>query len=488
MGIETLFTLIKDYSVSDKILILRAYEFAAYVHKGVKRKSGESYITHPLSVACILAEMHADADTIAAGLLHDTIEDGENITKELIEETFNPTIALLVDGVTKMKKIEFNNNKKKTDAANTRKIIEGITQDVRIFVIKLADRLHNMRTLEFHKREKQIEISLETMELFVPFANLIGEYSLQLELEDLAFKYCDPANYEKISNMKEKAELDYREDINEILCCIAQQLNSNDISFGVRVKFKNKFGIFKRLKAKKPLNDIHDLVSIKILVDNIEDCYRVKHMIEKMYPTSKEFEKDYILHPKTNLYQALHCVISTLDRKRIQVQIATPEMYKINQYGLTAYWKLLKDTQLVNPAEEMNQDLKKFQFFELLQELSTLNISNDLYYKEIKEDLLAQRIYVFTPKGDIIELPEGATPVDFAYKIHSDIGDTLTACKINGVESPLDTKLKSEDVVEVKCDFNLVGPRMDYLDMCKAASTKRKIKEFRRNGYQLRKI
>lgn len=488
MGLENLFTLIKEYSIKDKILIIRAYEFAYKVHKGVKRKSGEAYITHPLTVACILAEMHADADTIAAGLLHDTIEDGDNITKELIEKTFNPTVALLVDGVTKMKKIEFDNDKQQTDEANTRKIIEGITQDVRIFVVKLADRLHNMRTLEFHKREKQIEISLETMEIFVPFANLIGEYAIQMELEDLSFRYCDPKNYEKMTNLREKLEASYREQLDEMLCTIAQELNSNDIAFGVRVKFKNVYDIYKRLKNHIKVSDMHDLVAIKLLVDDVDVCYQVRDSLKSMFKTLPEREKDYVKHPKTNLYSALHLVTTTPDRKKVQIQIATPEMYKINQYGLTAYWKILKNAKKTNAAEEMNQDIKKFQFFELLQELSTLNISNDLYNKEIKEDLLTERIYVYTPKGDIIELPDGATPVDFAYKIHTDIGDTLIACKINGVESPLDTKLNSEDVVEVSCNFNLVGPRMDYTDMCKAASTKRKIKEFRKNGFQLRKV
>ena len=488
MGLENLFTLIKNYSTEDKILIIRAYEYAAIVHKNVKRKSGEPYITHPLSVACILAEMHADADTIAAGLLHDTIEDGENITKELIEESFNPTIAKLVDGVTKMKKIEFNNNKQKTDDANTRKIIESITQDIRIFVIKLADRLHNMRTLKYHKREKQIEISLETLELFIPFANLIGEYSIQLELEDLTFKYTEPRNYEKTKVLKENIENEYREELNKTLCEIAQQLNSNDISFGVRVKFKNLLGIHSCIKKRMEPTDIHDLVSIKILVDNIEECYRVRNAIKGMYKTVESKEKDYITHPKTNLYQALHVVLDIGDNKKIQVQIATPEMYKINQYGLTAYWKLLNNMHHVEAANEMNEDLKKFQFFELLQELSTLNISNDLYNKEVREDLLRERIYVYTPKMEIIELPKGATPVDFAYKIHSDIGDTLISCTINGKEVPLNTKLKSEDVVEVRCDFKLIGPRVDYSEMCKSASTKRKIKEFQRNGYQLRKV
>lgn len=487
MRLENLLTLIKDYSTEDKMLIIKAYEFANHVHGGVIRKSGEAYITHPLSVACILAEMHADADTISAGLLHDTIEDGENITKELIEEFFNPTIALLVDGVTKMKKIEFNNDKKETDEANTRKIIEGITQDVRIFVVKLADRLHNMRTLKYHKRQKQIEIALETMEIFVPFANLIGEYAIQSELEDLSFKYCDPTNYEKVYKMKSELEASYRDDLDEILCLIAQQLNSNNISFGVRVKFKNIYGIHKRLKSSNP-SDIHDLVSIKLLVDDINVCYKIRDELKKMFKTIKIREKDYVKHPKTNLYSALHIVVNTPSNKQVQIQIATPEMYKINQYGVTAYWKILGKMHLINPAEEMNHDIRKFQFFELLQELSTLNISNDLYNKEIKEDLLNERIYVYTPKKDIIELPEGATPVDFAYKIHTDIGDTLIACKVNGKEVPLDTPLNNEDTVEVECDFNLVGPRVDYTNMCKAASTKRKIKEFRKNGYQLRKV
>ena len=231
MELENLLILIKDYSIEDKALIIRAFEFASRVHAGVKRKSGEDYIKHPLSVACILAEMHADADTIAAGLLHDTIEDGENITREIISEVFNPTIGMLVDGVTKMKKIEFNNNKFLTDEANTRKIIESITQDIRIFIIKLADRLHNMRTLEFHKPAKQVENAVETMELFIPFANLIGEYFLQLELEDLAFKYINPEEYFNNSALKINLMKEYRPSIDEMLCTISQHFNSNNLNF-----------------------------------------------------------------------------------------------------------------------------------------------------------------------------------------------------------------------------------------------------------------
>ena len=482
MELENLLILIKDYSIEDKALIIRAFEFASRVHAGVKRKSGEDYIKHPLSVACILAEMHADADTIAAGLLHDTIEDGENITKEVISEVFNPTIGMLVDGVTKMKKIEFNNNKFLTDEANTRKIIESITQDIRIFVIKLADRLHNMRTLEFHKPAKQVENAVETMELFIPFANLIGEYFLQLELEDLAFKYINPLEYLDKSNLRMKLIQEYRPSIDEMLCNISQHFNSKGMDFNVRVAFKNIYGLYKRLKTFDSTNDIHDIVTVKMIVKDLDSCYLYKDEIEKLYQIIPERSKDYIKHPKTNMYQAIH--LSTRDRlgRIIQIQIMTPEMYKINQYGLTAYWKLLKNNQ-VSPAEAMQNDIKKFQFFALLHELTQLNVSNITFNKEIKEDILSDQIYVYTPKGRAIELPAGSTPIDFAYKIHTDLGNNYIYAVVNGEYVTPDYKLKNDDVIEVISDEMLIGPRRDFSKSCKAIRTKRKIREFKRNGF-----
>ena len=482
MELENLLILVKDYSVEDKALIIRAFEFASRVHAGVKRKSGEDYIKHPLSVACILAEMHADADTIAAGLLHDTIEDGENITKEIISEVFNPTIGMLVDGVTKMKKIEFNNNKFLTDEANTRKIIESITQDIRIFIIKLADRLHNMRTLEFHKPAKQVENAVETMELFIPFANLIGEYFLQLELEDLAFKYINPEEYFDKSKLKIDLMKEYRPSVDEMLCTISQHFNSNDMNFNVRVAFKNIYGLHKRLKTFKSTDNIHDFVTIKLLVEDLDKCYLFKEELEKIYPIIPERSKDYIKHPKTNMYQAIH--LSTKDRhgRLIQIQVMTPEMYKINQYGLTAYWKLLKNKQ-ITPAEAMQNDIKKFQFFALLHELTQLNPSNATFNREIKEDILSDQVYVYTPKGEAIELPAGSTPIDFAYKIHTDLGNSYIYAVVNGEYVTPDYKLKSDDVIEVFSDAQLIGPRRDYSKMCRAIRTKRKIREFKRSGY-----
>lgn len=473
MELENLLNLIKDYSYEDKSMILHAYEFASIVHQGVKRKSGDDYIKHPLAVAIILGNMHADADTICAGLLHDVIEDGENITKEQLSEHFNPTIATLVDGVTKIKKM--GEDKEKVDAANMRKIIESITHDIRIFVIKLADRLHNMRTLEFHKVEKQKEISHETQELYVPFANLIGEYKIQLELEDLSFKYLSPRAYQNAKATLTNAEKVYRRIIDRMLTSLAQELNTSKINYEIKTNLKNIYGAYKSLKTFKKMEYIHDVATITILVDDVDKCYELDEQLKEMFVVVPSKCRDYIKQPKTNMYQSLQVTVQ-IGRRYIQFQVTTPEMYRVNQYGLAAYWKILNE----NPAAKMQDDVRKFQFYSLLSELSTLNLSNDVYNREVREALLSQLIYVYTPKGDVIELADGSTPVDFAYKIHTEIGDSLVSATVNGELVPLNTKLKSDDIVEVYHDPHIIGPRQDYYDMCHNESTKRKIRELRK--------
>lgn len=484
MNIETLLDYVKGYSSKDKELIIRAYEFASAVHKGVKRKSGEDYIIHPICVACILAEMHADADTISAGLLHDVIEDGENVTKETLTVAFNETVANLVDGVTKMKKWEFNNDKKLTEEANIRKLLQSITIDIRILIIKLADRLHNMRTLEFHTPEKQIENAQETMDLFVPFANFIGEYAFKLELEDLSFKYLKPVEYLKIKQMVLENSPEYRESLDEVVCTVAQMLNSNSVPFNIKVKVKNLYGIYERLKSYQDINDIHDFISIEILLNAEEECYHLAEQIKNMFKVVNNRCKDYIKTPKTNMYRSIHMPIISPQGYHLQFRIETPEMYKINSYGVTAYWNLLKHKNKLSPAEKMQADVKKFQFFQELEELVNLEISDAKFNRELKNNLLTKKIYVYTPKGQVVELPIGSTPVDFAFKIHTDIGNNIISAKVNGEYVPLNYQLQNEDVVQVYSNQLLIGPRLDYANLCKTGHAKRKIKEFRRLNYR----
>lgn len=476
MGIDSLLAIISDYAPHDKEAILRAYEFAYEVHKGVVRKSGDPYITHPIAVACILAEMHADVETIMAGLLHDTIEDGDGITKEVIASKFGETVANLVDGVTKLPKLSIGNDKNKTDAESNRKIFESITFDIRILIIKLADRLHNMRTLEYHKPSKQEEISLETMNIFVPFANLIGAYTFKQELEDLAFKYLNPKEYLEMIDLEKKAYLENFDVIDQAIYRVSQLLNSKSIPFTEKLKIKNYYGLYKRLKTYQDISQVHDLFSIKFMVNDIDTCYYLKDEINKMYPSLKNREKDYISHPKSNMYRSLHTSVLAPNDRILQFQIKTPEMYRINSYGLTAYWDLLKFN---NAAEHMQNDARKLQFFQILEELvKTKEVSTEEFNTVVEKDILSDRINVKTPMGDIIDLPTGSTPVDFAFKIHTDLGLNIIASKVNGREVPLNYKLRDKDVVEVISDPYYTGERQDIYNMCTSVSVKRKIKKY----------
>ncbi len=476
MGIDSLLAIIQDYAPHDKEAILRAYEFASEVHKGVIRKSGDPYITHPVAVACILAEMHADVETIMAGLLHDTIEDSDNVSKELLASKFGQTVANLVDGVTKLPKLSIGNDKSKTDAASNRKIFENITFDIRILIIKLADRLHNMRTLEFHKPNKQEEISLETMNIFVPFANLIGAYTFKQELEDLAFKYLNPKEYLEMVELEKKAYLENFDIIDQAICQVSQLLNSKNIPFQEKLKIKNYYGLYKRLKTYQDISQVHDLFSIKFMVNDIPTCYYLKDEINRMYPYLKKKEKDYISHPKSNMYKSLHTSVMAPNDRILQFQIKTPEMYQINAYGLTAYWDLLKFN---NAAEHMQNDARKLQFFPILEELvKDHEVSNEEFNNVVEKDILSDRINVRTPMGDIIDLSLGSTPVDFAFKIHTDVGLNIIASRVNGVEVPLNYKLKDKDVVEVISDPNYTGTREDIYNMCNSISVKRKIRKY----------
>lgn len=474
MRIEQLLSYIKDYEPMYKELILRAYEFADEVHKGVKRKSGEDYIIHPISVACILAEMQADADTIAAGLLHDTIEDGIDITKELLAEKFNPKIAELVDGVTKMKNVEFGNDKKLLNEENTRKIIEGLTQDIRILIIKLADRLHNMRTLEFHKPHKQIEISRETMSFFVPFAALIGEYTFKQELEDLSFKYLRPHEYQNLKNLVDSELIENRPMIDKIILEISQILNSENVPFDIKVKVKNIYGLYKRLRTYNRVESIHDFFTIKYIINDIDKCYWLRDRIKDNFKNIPEREKDYIANPKSNMYRSLHNTIE-LDDRMYQIQLKTREMYLINSYGLPAYWSTML---LDNPVARMENDVRSLQVFRLLEQLVNDNLPTLELNKLVREEILSSNIVVISPCGESIELPVNSTPIDYAYYINADLGNYIIGAIVNGERVPLDYKLKTDDVIEIIINKDLYGPREDMYEMCGTDYSKRKIKEF----------
>ena len=405
--------------------VKKAYDYASYLHNGQVRQSGDPYISHPLNVAYILSEMHADSDTMCAGLLHDTLED-TNIKKEDIAHDFNQNVANLVDGVTKLAKMNFS-SKQDQNYANTRKIITGITDDVRIIIIKLADRLHNMRTLEFKSEFKQKENSLETMEIFVPLAYYIGAYRIKSELEDLSLKYLKPDIYKRIGEKKIKLEEASGDILKEMLYKIETLLNDRNIPNEIKVRTKNIYGIYKRLSEGHKLSDIHDLLALKIMVDEIENCYIGLYLVHSKYKPINDKFKDYICNPKTNMYRSLHTTVFGPEDRLVQTQIRTFDMDKIASFGLTAYWDIEKG----KARDVMQDDLKqKYQFFKSLIEINSIFGDNQQFVNQVKNELFANKIYVYTTKGDIIELPIGSTIIDYAYKLDKDIGNTMVSiCK-----------------------------------------------------------
>ena len=421
--------------------------------------------------------MHADRDTICAGLLHDTLED-TNTTKEDISHDFNQNIANLVDGVTKLSKMNFS-SKQDQNYANTRKIITGITEDVRIIIIKLADRLHNVRTLQFKSEFKQKENALETIEIFVPLAYYIGAYRIKLELEDLSLKYLKSDMYKQIEERKIRLEQTSSYCLTEMLSKIERLLRDNNIPNEIKVRTKNIYGIYKRLSEGHKLSDIHDLLALKIMVDNVENCYRALGMIHSEYHPINDKFKDYICNPKTNMYRSLHTTVFGPDDKLVQTQIRTFDMDRVASFGLTAYW----DEQKGKARDVMQDDLKqKFQFFKSITEINSMFGDNQQFVNRVKTELFADRVYVYTTKGDIVELPKGSTPIDFAYKIHTDIGNTMVGAFINDEYVAIDYILQNKDRVRIVTDDLSYGPREEWIDKAHTSLAKRKIREFSRNN------
>ena len=473
MTLNVLIGKLKDYDLEEVEMVKKAYEYASNLHSGQFRQSGEPYIIHPLNVACILADMHADSDTICAGLLHDTLED-TNIAKEEIAHDFNQSIANLVDGVTKLAKMNFS-SKQDQNYANTRKIITSITDDVRIIIIKLADRLHNMQTLQFKSEFKQKENSLETMDIFVPLAYYIGAYRIKSQLEDLSLQYLYPDKYKRIEEIKSKIELESKNCLQEMLQTINLILNDKNIPHEIKLRTKNIYGIYKRMEQGYKLADIHDLLSLKIMVDDIANCYQTLGLIHSKYHPVNDKFKDYICNPKTNMYRSLHTTVFGEEERLVQTQIRTFDMDKIASFGLTAYWDISKG----NARYIMQEDLKnKYQFFKSLIEINRVFLDNQDFVRQVKSELFSDRIYVYTTKGDIIELPKGSTIIDFAYSIGPDVGNTMVSAIVNDRVVEPDYVLKSKDRVRIITDILSYGPREGWLDKAVTTQAKQQIKQF----------
>ncbi|MBQ6546695.1 MAG: bifunctional (p)ppGpp synthetase/guanosine-3',5'-bis(diphosphate) 3'-pyrophosphohydrolase [Bacilli bacterium] len=472
---ERLFNNLSNYTQEEKTEIEKAYELAKNLHSKQYRQSGEPYITHPIEVAIILSEMKADKDTICAGLLHDTVEDTD-ITLNEIEKMFNKDVAILVDGVTKISKLNFS-SKQDRSLANTRKIIASLTEDVRIIIVKLADRLHNMRTLQYKTEFKQKENALETMEIFVPLAYYIGAYRIKNELEDLSLKYLKPEEYKKAEETHLMVQEDSKKCLEEMLFNIHTILNDNNIPNEIKSRTKNIYGLYKKLSEGNKLEDIHDLLSLKIMVDEINSCYLTLGLVHSKYnPINYRF-KDYICNPKTNMYQSLHTTVFGEDDRLVQTQIRTFDMDEIASYGLTSYWHQNKDAA----REKMQHDLKeKYQFFKSLTEINTTFGDNQEFITQIKRELFTDKIYVYTTKGDVIELPIGATPIDFAYRIHTDIGNSMIGAIVNDDKVSIYDELHNKDRVRIITSSVSMGPGKDWEENAKTTNAKKKIREFNR--------
>lgn len=473
LTIDDLLKLVKSYNPEEVDNVKKAYLYAENLHKGQFRQSGEEYISHPLNVAYILAEMHADCDTVCAGLLHDTIED-TNTTKEDIAYEFNPNVATLVDGVTKLAKMNFS-SKQDQNYANTRKIITGITEDVRIIIIKLADRLHNMRTLEYKSEFKQKENALETMDIFVPLAYYIGHYRIKTELEDLAFRYLKPDSYKRIYDLQRRIEKENKSCLEDMSGKIKEILNNRNIPNEIKIRTKNIYGIYKRRIEGFNLRDIHDLFSLKLMVSTIEECYLSLCLIHQAYHPINEKFKDYICNPKTNKYQSLHTTVFGPDDRLVQTQIRTFDMDKVASFGLTSYWDIMKgDARNIMQKELKSQN----QFYKSLVEINAMFGDNKDFVDQVKMELFSDNVYVYNTKGEVIQLPKGSSIIDFAYINNPTEANSMIGAYVNEeYMKDLGYKLKNKDRVKIITDYLSFGAKEEWENLAHMSKVKKLIQE-----------
>lgn len=470
---------VKMYNPDGINIVRKAYELAYNLHKGQYRQSGEEYIIHPLTVAYILADMHVDTDTLCAALLHDTVEDTD-ITLDEIRELFNDDVCLLVDGVTKISRMNFSSEKDLVNA-NIRKIVTGITKDIRIIIIKLADRLHNMRTLGFKRPSKQLENAQETLDIYVNLAYNIGAYRIKNELEDLSFKYINDYEYNRIFRARNKIIFKNENVINDMVNEIRYNLEKIDIDSDIYVIYKNIYGIYKRLinSNNNNINDIHDLCSVVLNVSNVGACYMALGCIHSLYfPINYHF-KDYICRPKTNMYRSIHTTVFGKNNMLLQAQIRTYEMDKIDNNGISAYWDIYKG----NARMAMQEDIeKKYQFFDSLVELDNMFPNNDDFAMRLSDELFSDKVYVYGGNGNVMEMPVGSTVVDYVYKIGGDVSNLFGAW-VNDEIVGLDYVLKNGDRVVAIDNEYIGGIKVSWEDFVKTSLAKKKIREFKGKSY-----
>ncbi|MFW5985732.1 MAG: RelA/SpoT family protein [Halanaerobiales bacterium] len=455
----------------DLELVLKAYNYASKAHDGQFRVSGEPFIEHPLGVALILTELGLDIISISAALLHDAVEDTE-VTSQELEKEFGGEISLLVDGVTKLTRINFK-SKEEHQAESLRKMFLAMAEDIRVILIKLADRLHNMRTLNYLQEEKQREKAKETLEIFAPLAHRLGMSRLKWELEDLCFRYLHPDMYEEVARKVAANRKEREAEIEKAINHLEKTLSDQDIEAEIYGRPKHLYSIYQKMKKKEiDFNEIYDLTAIRVMVDSVRECYEVLGIVHEIWKPMPGRFKDYIAMPKSNMYQSLHTTVIGPQGDPLEVQIRTPEMHRTAEYGIAAHWRYKEGKTEENGFEEKLSWLRQ-----ILEWQKDLQEPHE-FMETLKIDLFEDEVFVFTPKGDVISLPRDGTPVDFAYHIHTEVGHSCVGARVNGKIVPLEYRLDNGDIVEILTSKNSTGPSRDWLKFVKTSRARSKIKRW----------
>ncbi|MWV45492.1 RelA/SpoT family protein [Paenibacillus sp. HJL G12] len=472
MGIERLLEKAGAYiKEPDLERIREAYHFADQAHHGQVRKSGEPYILHPLAVADIVVNLMMDTTSIVAALLHDVVED-TTVSLEEIREKFGNACAMLVDGLTKLERIQFR-SKEEQQNENYRKMFIAMAQDIRVIVIKLADRLHNMRTLKYQSEESQRRIAYETLEIFCPIADRLGISAIKSEMEDLSLRYLNPQQYYRIANLIHKKRAEREQFVDIVISRIREKLDEMGIEGDLSGRPKHIYSVFNKMTTKnKQFNEIYDLIAIRIIVDNIKDCYATLGIIHTLWKPMPGRFKDYIAMPKANMYQSLHTTVVGPNGEPTEVQIRTSEMHRTAEYGIAAHWAYKEGT---SPGGNFEN---KMTFFREILELQHEAKDASEFVESLKMDFFSDLVFVFTPKGEVVELPSGSVPLDFAYRIHTEVGNRTIGAKVNGRIVPLDHRLKTGDIVEILTSKHSYGPSGDWLKIAQSSHARSKIKQW----------